>query len=206
MRKLIGVIIVFLMFMPLFAQQQPSNPTGQPYEWYLREMPITTVKNGRTVTRTEYCLRFSNEKADQAEVELFQSGVMLGICAYMYLDEEDKPFEAPCDWYVDIMDSRYSIFQSYPLFDDEVWPYVPQSIKLVLRAFKHTNRHIYLIYLSPYTGAMSVYFNPKFDENKGFYEIKLQQIKVKFRNIIWEEEIPVPCLESKFNPQSKTNI
>ena len=210
MRKFIGVIL-FLLFasvLTLSASNTFENPTGEEYTWHIREMPMITRDSEGVVTqRTEYCLRFSNPAADQMDTEIYQSGVMVAVYAYKPLDPEDTTMDVPCEWVVDVVDSRYGVFQTYPLFDDEVWPYVPQQIKWCLKILKHDNPKLFFIYVSSYTGTITVYYIPKYDENKRFYELKLQVIKAKFMKIQdWDEEIPSPCLENKFNPQSKTNI
>jgi len=196
--SLLALLFLFGLGSGLLAQEEA-------YRWYVRtmEIKVTFWEDGEQTTEyhEEYCLYFGNEKALETEAQLARSRRGFGAMVFHPVPKvaEDMSFQAPERWYVQPYDySKRGTPKLYPLFEDRVWNNMPQDFKLVIMALDYKDDNLILIHMRGYTGTITICYHPRFEEDKKFYEAKLEQLLNYINNLEDpEKEIPNPVLPLK---------
>jgi len=192
MRKLLIIFSILFVFFSTsllnFANDRNfnhPNPSGQQMTWQIRETPflrISTNDEGE-VTEThfvEYTLYYGNR--DTLKFEKFLSNMKIIKCSYMYranprVVKERKMEETQKYWYFEYFDTTSYIHYRGALFEDKrVWNHLSPLIRHTMIAF-NIHSGFKLIVYNEITSSIAIYFRPKYDRNRKYYERKLKHLK-----------------------------
>ncbi len=80
-------------------------------------------------------------------------------------------------WYMTEVDSRMCCFRAGPLMTREVWRTVPVLARLACVALGPDDENLVLIAWNAFSGSLSIYFAPAVQENRAFFQRKLEMLR-----------------------------
>jgi len=197
MKKLLLVLLCLFVAFPLFARDRAeyNNPTLQEYSWYVREMDMHSIvfEDGEQTERyyTEYFLFFGNELAEKINYDMSAAGVMFAI--YMFKSEDREEREGyPLGWRLELVDNTRNMYYVWPTMAEDVWPELPDIMKHTLKALGVRAPGLVMIYFTPYSNTVSVFYKSSYGENENFYKAKLRKLQYYFDNLESLDDIENP--------------
>jgi len=198
MKKLLLVLLCLFVAFPLFAWNtaEYNNPTLEEYSWYVRELPMHSIlfKDGEQTEKyyTEYCLFFGNELAEKINHDMSASGLLLAIYMFKPADREERE-DYPLGWQIELIDNSRGIYYMWPALAKDIWPKLPDIMKHTLKALGARTPGLMMIYFTPYTNTVSVFYKESYSENENFYKAKLRKLQFYFDKLEnFEKEVKNP--------------
>lgn len=160
----------------------PSFLFAANYTWQVAPIEIHkyyTDDNGvhQKETYYEYMLYYGNEETRKAEEYLWRSH-QESVIYFMHcsIDWEPENVEDPHQWYRHWHDGIYGTSPWYSVFDEKSWEKIPQILKDIFLILDYNDPDLILIGLDLKTKTIRIHYHPKYDEDKGFYDRKLEQL------------------------------
>lgn len=147
---------------------------------YVREINYFVDTFSRNVVsrqaETMYCLYFGSRETERIDQRATEAPSILNVslvhpvrtvAAFLSVQAEKR-------WYATLINSRQNLAITSPLFEEKGWSIVPVLAKHILLALGADDEDLILISWNGMSGSVSVFYHPRFNNNRRFYEEKLK--------------------------------
>jgi hypothetical protein len=138
-----------------------------------------------------YCIYFGDEESSRIDDDTGRAHCQQTLLLLHPVVEvaSRMAVRAPHRWYAILQTAGGSSTRS--LFEDAIWRSVPRAALHILAALGVDDPDLILISCQFLSGSMSVYYHPRFDRDRAFYEQKLRMLRNYLAAHDPWEEIPV---------------
>jgi hypothetical protein len=145
---------------------------------YVREINylVETVSSSNDIRQAEtmYCLYVGSKKTERIDQQEAEGHSILNVSLVHPVPTvtASLPVHALKRWYAMLIDSQRSITKISPLFEERGWSMVPVLVKHILSALGADDEDLILIAWNGLSGSTSIFYHPRFNDDKAFYEGK----------------------------------
>ncbi len=166
----------------------PASALPRPYVRDLvSQISVTKGNSTTTTTDTTYCIYFGNQGSEKSD----DSGVIDDLMFLRPAKEvAEKMAPARKRWYAVMANASSNLTIVEALLEREVWARMPASMKNILVGLGIDDEDLVLILLNVRSGSIKVYFHPRHDHDKAFYEQKRQRIQSYLDGHDADQDIP----------------
>jgi hypothetical protein len=150
---------------------------------YVREINyfVETISGTEESRQAEtmYCLYFGSKQTERIDQQAAEAHFILGVSLVHPVQAvaAGLPIQAESRWYATLIDGRRNITTTNALFEESGWSIVPVLSKHILLALGTADEDLILISWNGLSGSVSVFYHPRFNSDRRFYEEKQKLFK-----------------------------
>jgi hypothetical protein len=124
-----------------------------------------------------YCIFFGDEESDRIDEDAGRARCRKSLLLLHPVEDvaSRMAFRATRRWYAILTNAGNSCTRD--LYDDSIWRSVPIAARHVLVALGADDPDLILISCQFLSGSMSVYYHPRFNRDRAFYEERLRVLR-----------------------------
>lgn len=196
MKRILLILTTILTL--LVGQAFAFEEFGNGYKMYVKAVPVKTNswKDGKQTdtVHNEYHIYIGTEETEKMDEKLAKNRMHVGITFIHPTDMsgyKGRYPDAPGGWYAQLTDTTRGLNMVAPLFRRDVWGTVPSIVRHILIALDYKDKNLIMISTNALSGSISIFYHPKFDRFKIFYDIKLKILERYFDKHDFRERVPI---------------
>ncbi len=152
------------------------------------EVSVTKGTSTTTTADTTYCIYFDNQENEKYDDSRVVDDLMF-LRPSKNVAENMTP--AKKRWYAILANASSNLTVVGALLDTEVWARMPAAMKNILVGLGVDDEDLVLILLNLRSGSIKVYYHPRHDHDRAFYEQKLGLLQSYLDDHDANQDIPL---------------
>jgi hypothetical protein len=154
---------------------KPESNTNSPY---VREInyAVETISSSNETRQAEtmYCLYIGSRATERIDQRAAEAHCIWNVSLVHPVPAVNAslPVHALKRWYAMLIDSHRNFTKISPLFEESGWSMVPVLAKHTLSALGTDDEDLILVSWNGLSGSISIFYHPRFNNDKAFYEGK----------------------------------
>jgi hypothetical protein len=173
-----------------------TRPESIAYAPYVREITyiVETITSTSVVRQAEtmYCLYVGSKETERIDQQAAEAHTILNVslahpvpavAAGLRVQDSQR-------WYAIFTDSDRNFASVRPLFEESTWSKIPVLVRHVLGALGADDQNLILVSWNGLSGSVSIFYQPRFDHDRAFYEEKRKVLMNHMET--WDVGEPLP--------------
>jgi hypothetical protein len=152
--------------------------------------------SGTTSVDVNYCLYLGDEDTDRIDEESGRAHSQQNLMLLHPVPEIAARMnpQPPHRWYAKCLNGSLRSDTSTPLLVESTWKEIPTYVRHILVALGIDDPDLILVSFQVLSGSISVYYNPRYQRDRAFYERKLNILQDYMKSHDIQKDLPLSAV------------
>jgi hypothetical protein len=191
MKKVVYSLLMFSLALSAGGQCRIYAPR-------VKQIPVIVGSNTSSVSGTRsvdinYCLSFGDEETDRIDEESGRARSQQNLMLLHPVPEAASRMSSPTPhrWLTKCLNGFVAPEMAIPLLVESTWKKIPAPVRHVLVALGIDDPDLILVSCQQLSGSISIYYSPRYQRDRAFYEAKLEILNEYLKNHDPRTDVPL---------------